>query len=72
MCSLKNVVTFHINCCRVRKLSSANQEHRTSKKNKATSKSTMNDNIYEIAFDDNVGYQELGEFNNISTYDKLK
>ena len=32
----------------------------------------MNDNIYEIAFDDNAGYQELGEFNNISTYDKLK
>nr|XP_022310844.1 cell death abnormality protein 1-like [Crassostrea virginica] len=65
------VITIYLTI-KVRKLSSANQEHRTSKKNKATPKSTMNDNIYEIAFDDNAGYQELGEFNNISTYDKLK
>ena len=72
MCSLGNAYISHINSYRVKRLSSTRQEHKTRKKNKDLPKSTVPENIYEIACDDNSGYQELREFNNISTYDKLK
>lgn len=66
------IIVFVWKHCRVRRLSSTKQEQKVGKKYKDTPKSTKPDNIYEIAFDDNSGYQELEEFNNISTYDKLR